>query len=155
MEPHLLPSGSRETILLAEDDRFVRMLTKHILIKYGYLVIEAVDGEDALEKFRQHLDTVQLLLLDVIMPKKTGSQIYDEAKSIRPDIKVVFMSGHTCDVITRQGVLMEGITLISKPLTPGELLVKIREVLRGSPAVSDSGEKVAGAGPAGKERSDG
>jgi signal transduction histidine kinase/CheY-like chemotaxis protein len=131
LETLLLPAGSRETILLAEDDRFVRMLTKHILIKYGYLVIEALDGDDALEKFRDNLESVQLLLLDVIMPKKTGKQIYDEARKIRPDIKVLFMSGHTYDVITKQGVFSEGVPLISKPLTPGELLVKVREVLYG------------------------
>lgn len=129
LEAVLLPAGNRETVLLAEDDRFVRMLTKHILIKYGYHVIEAVDGEDALNKLRENIDTVQLLLLDVIMPKKNGRQIFDEAAKIRPDIKVVFMSGHTYDVIVNEGGLSEEIPLISKPLTPGELLVKVREVL--------------------------
>jgi signal transduction histidine kinase/ActR/RegA family two-component response regulator len=142
LETLLLPSGSNETILLAEDDRFVRMLTKHILIKYGYLVIEASDGDDALEKFRQNFESVQLLLLDVIMPKKTGMQIYEEARKIRPDIKVLFMSGHTFDVITKQGVFAEDIPLISKPLTPGELLVKIREVLHGSSPDLVPGETV-------------
>jgi len=65
------------------------------------------------------------------------------------------MSGHAYGVIIRQGFLMESVALISKPLTPGELLVNIREVLRGSPADSDPGERIAGAGPAGKERLDG
>jgi signal transduction histidine kinase len=143
LETLLLPVGSRETILLAEDDRFVRMLTKHILVKYGYLVIEASDGDDALEKFQDNLESVQLLLLDVIMPKKTGKQIYDEARKLRPDIKVLFMSGHTYDVITRQGVISEGVPLISKPLTPGELLVKIREVLSAPPPHSIHGEALS------------
>jgi len=143
LETLLLPPGSRETILLAEDDRFVRMLTKHILIKYGYLVIEASDGDDALEKFRNNIESVQLLLLDVIMPKKTGKQIYDEARKIRPDIKVLFMSGHTYDVITKQGAFSEGLPLISKPLTPGELLVKIREVLKGPSPDLASGKFMA------------
>lgn len=142
LETLLLPVGSKETILLAEDDRFVRMLTKHILIKYGYLVIEASDGDDALEKFRDNLESVRLLLLDVIMPKKTGRQIFDEARRIRPDIKVLFMSGHTYDVITNQGILSGGMPLISKPLTPGELLVKVREVLCGPPAGSNPDESV-------------
>lgn len=133
LESVLLPVGNRETVLLAEDDRFVRMLTKHILIKYGYTVIEAVDGEDALNKFRDNLDVIELLLLDVIMPKKNGRQIFDEAVKIKPDIKVVFMSGHTYDVITKEGGFSEEIPLISKPLTPGELLVKVREVLDGPP----------------------
>lgn len=142
LETLLLPTGSGETILLAEDDRFVRMLTKHILIKYGYLVIEASDGDDAMEKFRDNHESVQLLLLDVIMPKKTGKQIYDEARRIRPDIKAIFMSGHTFDVITKQGVFSEGIHLLSKPLTPGELLVKVRQVLHGPLPELGSGEYV-------------
>lgn len=131
LEHSLLPTGNGEKVLLAEDDRFVRMLTKHILTKYGYQVVEAVDGEDALEKFRDQIDSIQLLLLDVIMPKKNGRQIYDEAVRLKPGVKVIFMSGHTYDVITREGVLSEGTHLLSKPLTPGELLVKLREVLDG------------------------
>lgn len=147
LESTMLPVGNRETILLAEDDRFVRMLTKHILTKYGYLVVEAVDGEDALEKFRENLETVQLLLLDVIMPKKNGKQVYEDARRIKPDIKVVFMSGHPYDVITKQGFIAEDIPLISKPLTPGELLVSVREVLDGpgrSGAVLGGGSLGAG-----------
>jgi signal transduction histidine kinase/ActR/RegA family two-component response regulator len=132
LESKLLPTGNRETVLLAEDDRFVRMLTKHILTKYGYQVIEAVDGEDALEKLRENLETVQLLLLDVIMPKKNGKQVYDEAMKIRPDIKAVFMSGYTYDFVSQQGVCSEDVSLISKPLTPGELLVKVHECLNAS-----------------------
>lgn len=132
LEATLLPVGNREKILLAEDDRFVRMLTKHILMKYGYDVVEAVDGVDAIEKFREHLDTVQLLLLDVMMPKRNGKQVYDEAKRIQPNIRVVFMSGHPYDVVNRQGLVVEEIPLISKPLTPGELLVRVREVLDGT-----------------------
>jgi signal transduction histidine kinase/CheY-like chemotaxis protein len=132
MELTMLPVGNRETVLLAEDDRFVRMLTKHILIKYGYLVVEAVDGEDALEKFRENAETIQLLLLDVIMPKKNGKQVYDDARRINPDIKVVFMSGHPYEVIANQGFVAENIALISKPLTPGELLVSVRKALDGS-----------------------
>ncbi len=142
MEATLLPAGNRETILLAEDDRFVRMLTKHILMKYGYHVIEAVDGGDAVEKFRDHLDTVQLLLLDVIMPKKNGKQVFEEARRIKPDIKAVFMSGHTYDVISRQGIVSEETFMISKPLTPGELLVKVREVLDGPERIGSIGETV-------------
>jgi hypothetical protein len=129
LESILLPAGNRETILLAEDDRFVRMLTKHILTKYGYQVIEAVDGEDAIRTFREHLDTVQLLLLDVIMPKKNGKEVYEDCRKIKPEIKVVFMSGHPYDVITKQGFAAGEISFIAKPLTPGDLLVSVRKVL--------------------------
>jgi hypothetical protein len=132
LESILLPAGNRETILLAEDDRFVRMLTKHILTKYGYQVIEAVDGEDAIKTFRDHLDTVQLLLLDVIMPKKNGKEVYEDCRKIKPEIKVVFMSGHPYDVITKQGFAAEEISFVAKPLTPGDLLVSVRKVLDGA-----------------------
>lgn len=142
LEATLLPVGNRETVLLAEDDRFVRMLTKHILMKYGYTVIEAVDGEDAIAKFRDNLDTVQLLLLDVIMPKKNGKQVFEEARNIQPEIKAVFMSGHTYDVISRQGVVNEETSMISKPLTPGDLLVKVREVLDGPDRSGSIGDSV-------------
>lgn len=144
LEATLLPVGNRETVLLAEDDRFVRMLTKHILMKYGYTVIEAVDGEDAIAKFRDNLDAIHLLLLDVIMPKKNGKQVFEEARNMQPDIKAVFMSGHTYDIISRQGVVNEETSIISKPLTPGELLVKVREVLDGperSGSIGDSGNE--------------
>jgi signal transduction histidine kinase len=130
----LMPTGNRETILLAEDDRFVRMLTKHILTKYGYHVIEAVDGEDAIAKFRENIDTINLLLCDVIMPKKNGKQVYDEVRRLRPDIRCVFMTGHPYDVISDQGLTTEDLVVITKPLTPGELLMGIRDVLAGDKA---------------------
>ncbi|MRR05711.1 MAG: response regulator [Deltaproteobacteria bacterium] len=132
LESILLPAGNRETILLAEDDRFVRMLTKHILTKYGYQVLVAVDGEDAIRKFREHFNTVQLLLLDVIMPKKNGKEVYEDCRRIKPEIKVVFMSGHPYDVITRQGFAAGEISFIAKPLTPGDLLGSVRKVLDGA-----------------------
>ncbi len=146
----LLPSGNRETILLAEDDRFVRMLTKHILTKYGYHVIEAVDGEDALVKFSEYLNEIRLLLLDVIMPKKNGKQVYDEARSIRPDIRCVFMTGHPYDVISGYGLTEEDLVVIAKPLTPGELLMRVREVLDHSLG-SGSGDAELGVSRAGEE----
>jgi CheY-like chemotaxis protein len=79
-----MPKGNNETILLAEDDFTVRVLGKNLLMKYGYRVIDAMDGEDALAKFIEHKDSVQVLLLDVIMPKKNGKQVYDEIRAMRP-----------------------------------------------------------------------
>lgn len=125
----LLPEGNRETILLAEDDRFVRMLTKHILTKYGYHVIEAVDGEDALIKLHEHSAEIRLLLLDVIMPKKNGKEVFEEARKIHPNIRSVFMTGHPFDVISSHGLSADDLVVIAKPLTPGELLMRVREVL--------------------------
>jgi signal transduction histidine kinase/ActR/RegA family two-component response regulator len=128
-----LPPGKRETILVAEDDRFVRMLTKHILTKYGYQVIDAADGEEALEKFREHADDIRLLLCDVVMPKRNGAQIMCEIKRIRPEVRVIFFSGHTHDILNNHGVDTREVLLLSKPMKPGELLMSVRAALDAPP----------------------
>jgi PAS domain S-box-containing protein len=123
------PAGGTETILLAEDDKEVRNLIKDILQKFGYKVIEAVDGEDTIKKFMDDKDKIQLLILDVIMPKKSGKEAYAEIKNIRPDVKALFTSGYAAETIFKKGLFEEGIHLVSKPLLPKELLKKVREVL--------------------------
>jgi Na+/proline symporter/signal transduction histidine kinase/CheY-like chemotaxis protein len=123
------PKGGTETLLIAEDDREVRKLTKDVLEAYGYKVIEAADGEDAVNQFFIHKDEIRLLLLDVIMPKKNGREVYEKVKQMKPDIRVLFTSGYTADTIHRTGVLEEGLNFVAKPLSPNELLKKIREVL--------------------------
>jgi len=128
-EVHVTVSGGTETILLAEDEEEVRKLVKLVLEEAGYKVIEAADGEKALEKFREGKETINLLLLDVIMPVMNGKAVYEEAKKIRPEIKAVFSSGYPADFIHKQGILEEGLNIISKPVPPNELLEKIREVL--------------------------
>ncbi len=122
-------AGGSETILIAEDDTLVRDLSRRILEKAGYHVIEALDGADALKVFKEKNKDIQLLLLDVIMPKKNGRECYDEMKKINPDIKVIFMSGYTADIIHKKGIIEEGIELLLKPISPNELLRKVREVL--------------------------
>ncbi len=122
-------TGGSETILVAEDDSLVRNLSRKILEKAGYHVIEALDGEDALNIFKEKNKEIQLLLLDVIMPKKNGRECYDEMKKIKPDVKVIFMSGYTADIIHKKGIIEEGIELLLKPISPNELLRKVREVL--------------------------
>jgi signal transduction histidine kinase len=121
--------GGTEVILLAEDDATIRRLTTSILEEAGYTIVAAVDGEDALEKIRAEKDRIQLLLLDVIMPKKNGKQVYDEVKNLIPGIKLLFMSGYTADIIQTKVNIDEGENFISKPSSPSELLEKIREVL--------------------------
>jgi CheY-like chemotaxis protein len=123
------PKGGTETILLAEDDETVRELIKNILEESGYKMIEAVDGEDAVEKFKGNKDRIHLALFDVIMPKKNGKEACEEIKSIIPDIKTIFMSGYTADIVSRKGILEEGLAFIAKPVSPDELLRKVREVL--------------------------
>jgi two-component system cell cycle sensor histidine kinase/response regulator CckA len=124
------PRGT-ETILVAEDDVMVRGLVSDLLGQFGYTVVEAIDGEDAVVKFRDQMDSIQLLLLDVIMPKKNGRQVYEEIRSIKPGIRVIFTSGYPAEVFNGADSLAEGFTFISKPVSPSALLLKIREVLEG------------------------
>ena len=116
-----------ETILLAEDETEVRAFNKRMLEEYGYKVIEAIDGDDAIGKFKLHKDKIQLVLLDVIMPNRSGNEVYRAIKAIAPDIKVLFTSGYPAQHI--QGIIAEGSPFILKPVSPTKLLKKIREVL--------------------------
>ncbi|HYA31941.1 MAG TPA: PAS domain S-box protein, partial [Thermodesulfovibrionales bacterium] len=124
-----LPTGGPETILLAEDDRDVRRLTKEVLEKFGYKVIEAQDGEEAVTTFRQHKETVRLLVFDVVMPKKNGLEAYEEIRKIRPEIAVLFTSGYTDKVAFKPGTLAERVYFSEKPISPRKLLHKVRELL--------------------------
>jgi PAS domain S-box-containing protein len=121
--------GGTETILLAEDDEPVRKLTRDLLEEYGYTVLEAVDGEDAVSRFKEHQGAVDLLLLDLIMPKKNGKEAYDDIRKLEPGIKAIFSSGYEADIIQKRGNLVKGLNFLAKPVIPGELLVKIRKVL--------------------------
>ena len=123
------PENGNETLLFAEDNREVRVFTREILAEYGYVVIEASDGEDAINKFMENKDRIQLLLLDVIMPRKNGKEVYEEIKKVNPDIKTLFMSGYTADVIHGKGIIEEGVELLMKPVSPTILLKKVRDIL--------------------------
>src|SRR3990170_2640555 len=127
--PSAYPAGGAETILVAEDDAALRKLTSVVLSSFGYTVIEAEDGEDAVNKFRENKDAIRLLLFDIIMPKKNGREAYEEIRKIRPDVKVLFASGYTSDVMWQRGGFAEGGEFILKPIVPKVLLKKVREVL--------------------------
>jgi PAS domain S-box-containing protein len=127
-ETHEIKGGT-ETILVAEDNAELRELAVMMLDMAGYTVIDAVDGEDAVKRFMEHKDDVDLLILDVIMPKKNGKEAYEEIKRINPDIKVLFTSGYTRDVVINKGVHDKTVNFIKKPLSSYDLLDKIREVL--------------------------
>ncbi len=126
---HLPESGGTETVLVAEDDAAVRSLVKEVLEQFGYTVIEAVDGEDAVSTFTKNRDRVQLLILDVIMPRKNGKEVYEEIRRARPDVKVIFSSGYTADILQKKGIPEEEFNFISKPVSPTALLRKVREAL--------------------------
>jgi two-component system cell cycle sensor histidine kinase/response regulator CckA len=118
-----------ETILVAEDDIQVRDLIKQLLELFGYNIIVAKDGEDAIDIFTKNEDKISLLLLDVIMPKKNGKEVYDEIKKRKPQIKAIFISGYSSDIIHKKGILEEGLDFLSKPILQEILLSKVREVL--------------------------
>jgi CheY-like chemotaxis protein len=117
-----------ETVLIAEDEEEVRNLMKMVLEGHGYKVIEAVDGADAVDKFKENMDNTHLLLFDVIMPNKSGKEAYDAINEIRPGIKAIFMSGYSRDII-QEDISRLGLHFISKPILPTELLKKVREAL--------------------------
>ncbi len=124
-----MAEGGSETILLAEDNDAVRELIKDVLEKSGYRVIQSMDGEDALTRFNENPEAVDLALLDVVMPKKSGVKVVDEMQRARPDIKVLFMSGYVDDVEARREISEKGLSFLKKPLSLEELLCRIREVL--------------------------
>ena len=124
-----IPKGGTETILLAEDELEVRRLVKTVLEEFGYKVIEAVDGEDAINRFTENKDRIDIVILDVIMPKKNGREAYNELKNIKPDIKTIFISGYTEDIIKREDIFEMRLNFIAKPVSPSDLLEKIREAL--------------------------
>lgn len=124
----LLKKGT-ETVLIAEDDIYVRDYVHEILTEYGYTVLEAIDGEDAMRIFNAQNETIQLLILDVVMPKKDGKEVYFEIKKVKPDAKVIFMSGYATDILYKKGIVEDSLNFISKPISPEELLLKVREVL--------------------------
>lgn len=121
--------GGTETILLAEDDDAVRDLHRTILEEHGYAVIEATDGREALEKFMGQQSCVDLLMTDVIMPNIDGKSLYEEIRGIRPDVRVLFVSGYSTDVLNGRGLADGDVDFLSKPVLPSELLKRLRQIL--------------------------
>ncbi len=118
-----------ETILLVEDEDAVRLLLREALEPYGYTILEAGHGEQALSLLSEHPSPIHLLLTDVVMPGMSGRQLADRLVSLRSKTRVLYMSGYTDDAIVHHGVLEPGLAFLQKPFTPRQLARKIREVL--------------------------
>jgi PAS domain S-box-containing protein len=135
-----VPQRGTETILVAEDEVAVRTLLKSILTSNGYTVILAENGQEAVDQFSAHRDTIKLILMDMIMPVKNGQEALGEITRDQPDIKAFYLSGYTADFIRSRGVNNEGIELITKPFQHLELLQKVRNMLDGITNHSDTPE---------------
>ncbi len=124
-----LPKGGSETILVAEDDETLRKLASTVLGEFGYTVILAEDGNDAVDKFRANRDIIRLVILDMMMPGKNGKEAFDAIKLLKPDIRALFASGYTADILNKKEILDSQVDFIMKPLSPIDLLNKIRDIL--------------------------
>lgn len=124
----VLKTGS-ETILIAEDDDDVRKLDRELLEECGYTILEASNGKEALEIFTELNDKIDLVIFDVIMPKMNGREVYEEILKIRPDLKALFTSGYTSDILDGSGCVDKKFDFVAKPLPPDEFLEKVRELL--------------------------
>ena len=133
MSSSTLALRGTETILVAEDEDGVRSLTKEVLEKYGYTVLEASNGEEALKIAERHEGPLDLLLSDVVMPRMGGPELAQELLARRPAVKVLYMSGYTDHPMVRRGVVNAGVAFLQKPFTPTVLVSRIREILESRP----------------------
>ncbi|MBE7473522.1 MAG: hybrid sensor histidine kinase/response regulator [Anaerolineae bacterium] len=124
----ILPRGE-ETVLLVEDEGAVRHFVGRVLRRLGYTVLEATNGEEALQVAAEYEGMIHLLLTDMVMPQMGGKVLADRLQPRQPGLKVLFVSGYTDSGIVHQGVLEAGIAFLQKPFSPEQLARKVREVL--------------------------
>jgi CheY-like chemotaxis protein len=122
-----------ETVMLVEDDAAVRNLMQRTLEDCGFQVLVATNGEEAKRVVAEHLNGIDLLLTDVVMPGMSGRELADSVRRQRPGLPVVFTSGYTDDMVLRHGVSQGEVNLLRKPFTPDVLTTKVRQVLDARP----------------------
>ncbi len=123
------PARGTETVLVVEDEAPVRSVARQVLERHGYTVLEAPTAEAALDIATRYSGTIHLLLTDVVMPGLNGRELASRLADLRPDARVIFMSGYTDDAVTPHGVLEPGSAYVQKPFTPDAIARRVREVL--------------------------
>jgi CheY-like chemotaxis protein len=118
-----------ETLLLVEDEATVRQLARKVLVRNGYTVLEAGDGVEALEVFRAHAAQIALVVTDIIMPSMGGPELVRRLRALRPDLRVLLMSGYTDDATLRRGFSRQDEAFLEKPFTPAALAQRVRSLL--------------------------
>ena len=136
LETKVKTSAGWGTLLVVEDQEDVRRLAVLILEGLGYSVLEAANGSEALAAAREHRGCIRLMLTDVIMPGMNGRELAEQMAAIRPEMKVVFMSGYTDRIMSPDGVLDSSVNYLQKPFSAEQLNAKIREVLDTAGSVS-------------------
>ena len=127
----MAPSGSdvNETILVVDDAEAIRKMVCAMLAQNGYRCLEASDGSEALHMIERGLDSFHLVLTDMVMPKMNGAELADHLSRLRPDVRVVFMSGYSDDPVVRHVEHVSPAIFLAKPFTAAALIEKIRESL--------------------------
>ncbi len=121
--------GGAETVLIVEDQALVLTAARQVLERVGYTIHTAASGEQALAAFEGLVPPPDLLLADVVMPGQSGPELAEQLVAIRPELKVLFMSGYTEDRVLQAGVAAGEIQLLEKPFLPEELAARVRSVL--------------------------
>jgi len=122
-------AGGTETILLVEDEPMILEMTTTMLQMLGYTVLAASSPDNAIQTAKNHSGSIDLLITDVVMPEMNGLTLADKISNLYPDIRLLFMSGYTANVIARQGILDDGVKFIQKPFTMADITAKVRELL--------------------------
>jgi CheY-like chemotaxis protein len=124
-----IPSSRGETILLVEDDGSILELSRRILVSPGYTLLSATTPGEAMALAKGHSGRIHLLITDVVMPEMNGRELSKQLQVLYPDLKILFISGYTANVIAHRGVLEKGVYFLPKPFSKKDLAVKVRQVL--------------------------